>query len=253
MMKSGKIIFTALVAVCTSGAAMAQDWTGFYAGLNAGNIWAKADAVTNPNTRGGVPVEIHRLKPDGFTGGFTFGYNWQHGHALLGIESDISPFNNSGSRTTTGLVYPYYPPFTPFPYSLTQSAQVGPQATLRFRAGWAGDRVAFYATAGGAAVRIRFRENYSATDPSIGRTTDEAVSRSQTRGGFAWGAGTEIRINKQWSIKGEWLHTHFDNTHFDGGTLSYTSGGTTTSAANYWSHTVKLQGDAARIGVNFRF
>jgi outer membrane immunogenic protein len=128
-----KAILTLTVATAASGAAFAADivrgptpyysqpapasfnWTGPYAGLNAGYEWG---TITNS------PID-----PSGLQGGVQAGYNWQSGQFVFGGEADIQL---SGADDT----------FAPYKFS---NPWFG---TLRGRAGWALNNILFYGTFG---------------------------------------------------------------------------------------------------------
>jgi outer membrane immunogenic protein len=166
-----KAILALTMVTAASGAAVAADimrgptpyysrpapagfnWTGPYAGLNAGYEWG---TITNS------PID-----PNGLQGGVQGGYNWQSGQFVFGGEADIQA---SGADDT----------FAPYKFS---NPWFG---TLRGRAGWAFDNILVYGTfgfayggikgeffgldeskthvgwAGGAGMEIGFMPNWSA-------------------------------------------------------------------------------------------
>ena len=68
------------------------NWTGFYAGINAGYGWGSSDWSA-------VPASI---KPKGALVGGTLGYNWQSGAIVYGIEGDFDWSDVSGSVACGG-------------------------------------------------------------------------------------------------------------------------------------------------------
>lgn len=66
-------------------APMAHDWTGFYAGVNAGIIWGTA-GYDSPD----APETNYEADLDGFLAGVQGGYNWQVGDLVLGLQSDFA-------------------------------------------------------------------------------------------------------------------------------------------------------------------
>jgi len=65
------------------------NWSGFYAGLNAGyargtTVWNDLDGALSA---GGSIVNDSN---SGFIGGGQIGYNWQFRHAVMGIETDFN-------------------------------------------------------------------------------------------------------------------------------------------------------------------
>ncbi len=91
------------------------NWSGFYAGVNAGYEWGK---VTNL-----------AINPNGLMGGAQAGYNWQSGQFVFGGETDIQA---SGADDT----------FAPWKFS---NPWFG---TLRARAGFAMNNILIYGTLG---------------------------------------------------------------------------------------------------------
>src|SRR5262249_44495862 len=76
-------------------------WTGFYIGGNVGYGWGdgKTDVSPGPNAATFVNLLPQTLsaKPDGVIGGGQFGYNWQTGTWVWGLETD---FQGSGVKGT---------------------------------------------------------------------------------------------------------------------------------------------------------
>jgi outer membrane immunogenic protein len=265
-MKFGKTILTLIVAGCASGAVMAQGtWTGFYIGLNAGHASAKSDVNTQVSDDGTgyfLTSEVAainalgsgRVKPAGFTGGLTMGYNWHFGHGFFGFEGDYDHFNQGDSRTITFAdplpagVCPGPTGIIPCTYTLWQNVDVSNLATIRARGGWANEHWLIYGTAGGAHTSVNYSEVF--TDTYGGAY--EASWQSHSKGGFVWGIGAEGRWTKHWSIKGEWLHSHFSVQSGAGGLLTaYTP--SVSFPTSLFTHSNDLSVDVARVGVNYRF
>ena len=70
-------------------------WSGFYAGVNAGWGWAKADATVL-----GVSGSSNL---DGAIGGAQVGYNWQSGAMVFGAEADLQASNQRKDDTFAGV------------------------------------------------------------------------------------------------------------------------------------------------------
>jgi outer membrane immunogenic protein len=133
MMKNTIRAMTLAAAVAVSGTAAAADlprgptpyysaqaptyynWSGFYAGVNAGYEWGH--------------VTSSSLDPTGIAGGGQIGYNWQWNQFVLGAETDIQA---SAADDT----------FAPWKFS---NPWFG---TLRGRAGYALNNILFYGTVG---------------------------------------------------------------------------------------------------------
>src|SRR5690242_10743769 len=94
-------------------AAPVYNWTGWYAGVNAGASFGNAKTVFNiaPVTTG-IPGALGATFPgvgfsdreytDGFIGGGQIGYNWQWSPLIvLGLEAD---FQGAAERDSTNLI-----------------------------------------------------------------------------------------------------------------------------------------------------
>src|SRR5262245_16001267 len=75
------------------------NWTGWYAGLNAGGAWGTSDVSLSASgtqfTAADIAILGANASPSldfsGFTGGGQIGYNWQFNYNwLLGIETDFN-------------------------------------------------------------------------------------------------------------------------------------------------------------------
>jgi outer membrane immunogenic protein len=158
------------------------NWTGFYAGINAGYGWGTSD-WSNP------PAAI---KPKGFLAGGTVGYNWQSGAIVYGLEGDWDWQNVKDSVACGGV-------FT----CETKSSWL---ATFRGRVGYAFDRWLPYVTGGGAYGNVKATTSLAGVDVT-------SVSKNQL--GWTIGAGLEYAFMGNWSAKLEYLYV--DLGTFDAG------------------------------------
>src|ERR1700742_3441716 len=73
------------------------NWTGFYAGLNAGYGWGDQTlSVSGAGSAGSLKTNLN-----GFVGGGQIGYNWQApNNFVFGVEADID--GSSARKTATG-------------------------------------------------------------------------------------------------------------------------------------------------------
>jgi outer membrane immunogenic protein len=187
------------------------NWTGFYAGINVGygmgtSHWASF-------------VGAETIKPKGFLAGGTFGYNWQSGAIVYGVEGDFdwSNVKNTvvcGSGIFTGAVR-----------CETSSNWL---ATFRGRVGYAFDRWLPYVTAGGAYGNVKA----TASIPVLGFS--ESASKSMF--GWTFGAGLEYAFLGNWTAKIEYLYV--DLGHFD---------------ATPISTSVSFKENIVRAGLNYKF
>jgi hypothetical protein len=99
-----------------SGAYVPTSWTGGYWGLTLGWGYLDSNVTDTPAafcTTGiiGCPAfgpafasaipGSYNMQPNGFLGGVEFGYNWQVGRVVYGLETDFSGANINGSTTST--------------------------------------------------------------------------------------------------------------------------------------------------------
>jgi outer membrane immunogenic protein len=228
--------------------APALSWTGFYIGGNAGYGWGDSETTgtLDPNSAFGNAAPVAQpaynanmspgLKPKGFAGGATVGANWQMGMLVLGAEGDFGAFHLSDTANTS---------VTPTGHvNLSSATTVNTDwlATARARVGWAFDRSLLYATGGLAATDLKFHQVN--TYAGLGPTGVEDISLSSTKTGWTVGAGWEYMLNRNWTVKAEYLYMDF-------GSISGT--GTVPIQPVTVAHTADLVANVVRGGVNFKF
>jgi outer membrane immunogenic protein len=153
-------------------AAALYNWTGLYAGLNAGYGWATGSVT-------------------GFVGGAQAGYNWQTGNFVLGIETDIQATGQKGTTTASALGV-----------TITETDKASWLGTTRLRAGFAADRWFFYGT--GGVAYARFKEDGTPSGLLVG-----PYSGTNTQVGWTAGAGVEAALMGNWTAKLEYLYASF--------------------------------------------
>jgi outer membrane immunogenic protein len=202
------------------------DWSGFYAGFNAG---VGGGTFEHPFFVDFDPPEIDGsldVTAFGFLGGVQAGYNYQMDSLVLGIEADIQAANIEG-RLTGSLDFgggnDGY---------LSGATTVDWFATLRPRLGFANDRFMVYVTGGAAYGSIT-----SSYEGDIGGTFDDSTTTEDW--GWTAGIGAEYMLADGVTFKTEYLYTDF-------GAQSIIDEGDFTLDSNVAFHTV-------RAGVNFLF
>jgi outer membrane immunogenic protein len=238
------------------------DWTGFYAGANAGWAGGKSDAATTtgcpttappgwvcattiPGSLANLPVldaaGSGTLHSDGFTGGIEAGANAQSGNVVYGIELDYGALNLGSSRTAQASL-----PFGRFrgPVTIGSSFDTDWLFTARGRLGWAFQNVLIYATGGLAVTRLKIGNSYSDVTSGF-----EGDSRSEVKTGWTVGGGGEYAIDKHWSLKAEYLYVDFSDVNLTGNIHSTGTAG----IANPLSISEDLKANIVRAGVNYRF
>lgn len=182
-----------------------MDWSGFYVGANVGyGIASVGDTNTSDHISGAI-------------GGGQFGYNWQSGNLLLGVEADFQGSSQKRSDITTigGTAF-------------TVDQKLPWFATARGRLGYANGPWLLYATGGAAWV------NYKLSVSALGAT----VSDDTTKVALVAGAGIEYMLAQRWSANLEYLY-------IDTGNTDVTLFGTTFSA--------RAKDNIIRAGLNYHF
>ncbi|MBZ5501679.1 MAG: outer membrane beta-barrel protein [Acidobacteriia bacterium] len=246
-----------LFALAPAGLAQDKDWKGFYVGGNVGGAFGSSDprtSVSDPTlsyypdliTQGQVTTAgIQHLGPNGVTGGGQIGYDFQHGHFLLGGEFDFGGMSLNSSKAA-GATFTGYA----FTFTVTQSMKTSWLMTARPRVGYAGKRVLVYGTGGLAATNLNYQEAYVDTaGPGGGATENGGIKKTQT--GFAAGGGIEYKMGSHWSLKGEYLYASFGNVKTTSTNLTGISLATFPLAV--FTHGANLHANIARAGINFRF
>lgn len=249
-------LLVSILMAGASGVASAQsatNWTGLYLGANAGYGFGKSD-VTSTITYTGYYYPSAALsnavnasgadsvKPKGFTGGITFGYNAQNGNMVYGFEMDANTFSAKGDRSATG-TYPGYPGLT---YTVNQTTKATYLATFRGRIGYATGRSLWFGTAGLAMTSIKIEDSFS---DNVAPAT-ESASASKSKAGWTIGGGYELDMQNNWSFKAELLYVNFGKVTVDGGPFTVAG---TPSANNPVTHTADLKAEVIRVGFNYRF
>jgi outer membrane immunogenic protein len=211
-------------------------WTGFYAGLNAGGSWGRAqsDFVIS-----GIDTAIApsgSVGPDGIIGGGQLGYNWQvDPNWLIGVEADIQASSEKASTTRFDAV-------DGEGVTTNYETKIEWFGTARGRIGYVFDRrVLLYATGGLAYGRVLI----SGTSSDIFGATQysTAFSNADVNTGWTAGGGVEgVAWDPRWTWKVEYLY-------LDLGTLdaAVSAGFTTTHAASNFTDQV------VRGALNFHF
>jgi outer membrane immunogenic protein len=105
--KLASLLLVSAAAVATPSALSAQDWTGFYVGVNAGagtsNLtWSNLVVPSTPDA--GLPNAHGIINPSnsGFEGGAQAGYNEQMGPWVWGVEASFDGGDLGGSQACFG-------------------------------------------------------------------------------------------------------------------------------------------------------
>jgi outer membrane immunogenic protein len=210
---------------------LAAPFAGFYVGGNIGYALGAVSATDKDfyNSGGSWSYDTEAA-----TVGIQFGYNWQRGALLIGVEGEL------GYMDFLGLDDKGTDPSSPA--GDTQSyLDSGFHAALTGRIGVVSGATLFYAKGGlaflNAAVNV---DDICNQGPCGGETLK--VFKEDTLTGWTLGGGVEHAISSKWSIKAEYLYHDFGTIDAEG----ITSGLETTS----WEHDVTAH--TVKLGVNRR-
>jgi outer membrane immunogenic protein len=247
-------------------AAVVYDWTGFYIGGNAGYSWGRARTdgaltgtqnvsvfrtagptlISSVNSVLGTLPLTGRSNVDGFVGGVQAGYNWQRSNWLFGFEADFQGTDERGSGDIC------FAAGCPAGSSLlSANYKLDWFGTARGRVGYLPtQRVLLYVTGGLAYGHIEA----NSVAPVLGW--------GSTRAGWTVGAGVEAAIDRNWSVKLEYLYMDLGN--IGGATGSATAAvnapntpgvgfNTVTTTTLNAAFNTRFTDNILRAGINYRF
>ncbi|PBB78275.1 porin [Mesorhizobium sp. WSM3879] len=162
------------------------DWTGYYAGLQAGYGWGSSDIS-------GTEGEPFAASPDvdgGFVGGHVAGL-WQFNQAVIGARAELNYASIDGSAL------------------LDPGNAVGTQVkwlgSINAEAGLAVDRWLIYGVGGVAFAGIE-------TSQDVGGS---GFARTRTGTGWTIGAGVDYALSSNIVVGAQYRYYDFGNEHFD--------------------------------------
>lgn len=239
-------------------AATIYNWSGFYVGGTAGAAWTKADTrlgIVNgadplynaPDIPGLQALGSSDLSETHAVFGGKLGYNWQWNAFVFGLEGDIASFRFNKSVAAR----PTSDPFPSNPHPLNAAAfdsnvSTSWLATIRGRTGYAVDNTLFYVTGGAAFANVGFSNAYVGRSPNGFGLEFESASTSQTRLGWAVGAGIDYAVAANWIVSVEYLHVDVGSTTATGSVVEDTR----TATFNF---STKLTSDIVRGGISYKF
>src|SRR5258708_6792133 len=242
------------------------NWSGFYIGGNVGYSWGRERTdgtltgtqnvsvfrtggptlVSSVTTPLATQPLVGRANMNGVIGGGQIGYNWQASRWLFGLETD---FQGSDERATADICTVAGCPLGSS--VLTANYKLDWFGTARGRVGFlATDRVLLYATGGLAYGHV------AANAPLV------PLSWGSTRAGWTVGAGAEAAIDRNWSVKVEYLYMDLGNIGSSGATATTvvnqpnTPGqgfNTVTTTTLTSAFRTKFTDNIVRVGLNYRF
>lgn len=187
-------------------------WVGPYVGVNIGYSWGPWNTDSNQAV---FDFESFNASPkvNGILGGIQAGYNFRLAPQWIwGIEGDIQI---TGEKAHQNWLDPNGPleggpaDFVPRPggtAALSHDWKFPWFGTLRLRAGYnPAENWLLYVTGGLAVGESKYSFTFS--QPGAAPTpTTYALSQSSTNVGYAVGAGGEVKLDRRWSVKAEYLY-----------------------------------------------
>jgi outer membrane immunogenic protein len=226
-----------------------NSWTGWYIGGNVGYGWGNNDMAFGDATSGlpgasGVANQTLNGHVNGVVGGGQVGYNWQVGSFVAGLEAD---FQGSGVKGTAQ---------SPFALSVV-IAGLTSIASSETTLNWFGTgrgrigitvtpQLLLYGTGGLAYGEVSHVGN---TIVSGAASQTALASVSETKVGWAAGAGAEWMFTRGWSAKFEYLHTDFGSSSATGDTIFNGHLNSAVHVGYFWNNRF----DTVRAGVNYHF
>jgi outer membrane immunogenic protein len=184
------------------------NWGGIYWGVNGGYGFGKTEW-----TLPAIGATTGNFSTSGYVVGGTLGFNYQMDAFVLGLEGDLDATGINGSSSSCT------------PACETKNTWL---STVRFRAGYAADRVLFYATGGGAFGNIEAGASGNFV--------------STTKAGWTAGAGIEAAFADNWTARVEYLFVDLQNGSFNAGTPVLAT-----------PTTVSFDGSLIRLGIDYKF
>ncbi len=239
------------------------NWSGFYIGGNLGGGWSNTDTIATRS------LTIDNLAPvtastglsssgGGIIGGGHFGFNYQipswvgglPNNWVVGIEADldaadITHSNSNCFQTAQGIVFS----------CASGRFSIDDFGTVRGRLGYAFDNVLVYGTGGWAwgdtSATIKSTCLGTGCPANSLPITQPSVHGSSNPDGWSAGAGIELGLLPNWSIRAEYLHLQFDGIGFNASFVGTIPGGLPVSASGNLK--TNLGVDIARVGLTYRF
>jgi outer membrane immunogenic protein len=239
-----------------------QTWGGFYAGGNGGWVGSTGNDIDLTGTdsdgaglgsslaAGNIPSTIN-LGYSGYLLGGQFGYNWQSGNWVFGIETDLDWVSASASTNVPDarIINPTGGMNSPF--STNASRELDWLGTLRGRLGYAfTPPFLLYATGGLAYGEHKL--GIGVDDPGAVPPLDAFSETSKWSIGWTVGAGAEWMFAPHWSLKAEYLYVDLgsisSSINYD-----YTRTPPGTAETSSLTATAHDRDNIVRGGINYHF
>lgn len=191
--------------------ASGYDWTGLYAGVNAG-IFANSSSLNSSLRDIGDSGEAIKNTIEGdqssLVGGVMLGYNMQVSRFVFGAEADLDYLGYSDTRKKLE-------DYGAYDATVKTTFDASWFGTLRGRAGLTAGGFLIYGTAGLAAGNMEATATLQAVDVATGETGKWKGSTNATNWGWTAGAGLEYGISNV-SFGLEYLYVDLGTAEWSG-------------------------------------
>lgn len=249
----GVALVAGLIGGLSSGMAVAQslpsvDWSGFYLGGLVGGSSNKAQVQTTVGVEKYMDAtdarqmdragnnDLPEWRPAGSLVG---GYGKQYGNILVGLEASANSIFLNEERTVSEILQTA--PTKRF--TLKQSVSADWMVTLRPRLGWAEDNWLGYVTGGLAVTQLKVDTLY--TDNAWSGFSQSSDTKIVP--GWSLGFGGEYALSGNWSLRGEYLYTRFNQVMSSSTTTS------TNNSGGSLDHRATLESHGVMAGLTYRF
>jgi len=209
------------------------DWSGFYAGINAGGASAHECLTINSAAGGTIaPASEGCHNATGALVGGQAGYRWQMTNWVFGLEAQGDWANLRGSNSSLTAIIPY-----------TNQTKVDAIGLFTGQIGYAFNNVLLYVK-GGAAVTDNKYTSFFPVGNLFAAAGVPFNTASDTRWGGAVGTGIEIGFAPNWSVAVEYDHLFMGNPNltFPASAIAVTR-----------SDNIRQDVDMGTVRVNYRF
>ncbi len=240
----------------------AYDWSGIYVGGQIGGGW-QSTAFQDPS---GMMVVTNccdligslaagdaasNASGSGFLGGAQAGWNYQIGRLVIGGDFDFA--GTDLKANSTGII----PGAASAAANVTEKFSVRTDwtATATTTVGIARDRWLFYSKAGAAWAHDNYSLNVSGVNQGFGPAGSFAFASnaSDTRIGWTAGAGIQMALTDDWSVKLEYDYLNFGTKSVDFSGVIQNPAVTATANPSTFNTNTMQQISEIKLGVNYKF
>lgn len=213
------------------------NWTGFYAGGEAGDGWATEQVTivtNNPGASFPPGTVLSPVNSNGILGGLYGGYNYQINQIVVGIDGDYTWAHLTGTQSDISAVNGNI---------AHESNAINWIATATGRVGFANNNWLFFAKGGWAWAGF----NATSITNTPGGAFAGMTTSGETRDGWTIGGGFEWGLAAHWSVKAEYDYVKFGTAGFS--VTDVTAGGVVSMPLRSATSSLNM----VKAGVAYRF